>query len=308
MMLRTLEVIAFVAASLLYLSSAEISVFHRDEGTQLRGISKHLKHSNKNISKSIKDAVNDESLRRYAVALQQSESHPAVLKKNSFKEKIIKFWEKSTDLISSADEKNGYISGVLLLQPGQTFLDAYNAAGGVGLVYLSWASLALGFKDNANDIWTIATEEDCYDKAMKARVGLTIRVLGQGVGLLSILGAGPVGGAVFGAIGAGMGYGGNKLMDLLPDDDCDDALTKYDDNEIEVKAYEALPRIWTARGNGIKRSYTYNELKTFDQEKAKEVVTSWSEKFENDYYNGSSYEKRGKNGLPVYKDMQGAFN
>jgi len=80
-------------------------------------------------------------------------------------------------------------------------------------VYLSCAFLALGFKDNAMDISTIATENECQDKVGTASVGLTIRVLGQGLGLLSLFGAGPVGGAVFGAISAGIGYGGGKLMD-----------------------------------------------------------------------------------------------
>mmetsp|Transcript_118924 Transcript_118924/g.369575 ORF Transcript_118924/g.369575 Transcript_118924/m.369575 type:complete len:91 (-) Transcript_118924:689-961(-) len=90
-MLRKLEAIAFIAASVLYHSTAAISVLHRDEGNMFRGISKHLKLSHKHISKSNKHAVNDELLRRYAVALQQTESHPAVLKHTNLKNQLTTF-------------------------------------------------------------------------------------------------------------------------------------------------------------------------------------------------------------------------
>lgn len=80
----------------------------------------------------------------------------------------------------------------------------------------------------------------------------------------------------------------------MPDDDCDDDLAKHNDNDIEVADSKVLPKSSAVEGKGIKRRYTYNEMKTCNQNKAEEVLSSWSEKFERDRYNGSSYGKKGE--------------
>lgn len=137
-MLLKLEAIVLIATSALCDSYAEVALVDQDEAKHLRGIEKkHLKHANKTISKSNMRGENEKVLQGYAAALRQVEAHPAVLTEKNWKTQIQKFWKAASDKISAADEKNGYISGVLLLQPGQEFLEQYNKFGGVGLVYLS---------------------------------------------------------------------------------------------------------------------------------------------------------------------------
>lgn len=162
-------------------------------------------------------------------------------------------------------------------------------------------------------MWTIANGNCGPDGVGKASVGLTINVLSQGIGLASILGAGPVGGAAFGLISAGIGYGGGKLMDLLPDDDCDDELKDYSPDVltmVDAKKLDELKMCVVEGDDGKPEVYYPKDMHKWTFDKAEEIrgKISWSEIFEKKHNYGSSYGETGKNGLPTYSDPQSKFD
>jgi len=177
---------------------------------------------------------------------------------------------------------------------------------------VSWAGLAIGLKDDAKLLWDLMSKNGakCETKIWKDDIQLMINVVGQGLGLASMLGGGPIGGAVFGAISAGIGYLEGKLSDVIPGD-CDKELKDYNLKNIEIVEEKELPRTYKLETNEITRVYDRKQMLAWTKETAYNVwwKSGFSKQFERNYYNGSSYEANGRNGMPTYgNDEQNVFN
>jgi len=237
-----------------------------------------------NITDSRKRANTDELQLRQVNALRQVGTYAATLADTTFKQQALDFWKACTEKIGFADTQNGYVSGALFLYDtgvDTQHLQDYEEVGGVGLVYLSWAGLALGAADDADKISNIlkAAEEQpgkCEQIIIeKNGASLTINVFAQGFGLASVLGAGPAGGAVYGLVSVGLALSEDRVLDMFGEDDCDNWLNKFDDKakikDVDGKVLKLPKEVRQEFEEEEEEEMIYKKMTTLDESQAKKV-------------------------------------